>query len=294
MKQPKIIMELAPPRAWVETVERGVDQHNVAVTGLSDFYPVGFLVKDAKLGVLGGLFGHIWGGWMRVGSLWVDRRWRGRGYAADLMAAAEQYALRKKCTHAYLETGSYEARGLYEKLAYEVYAELNDQPAKGYSRYFMKKPLAAGVLKKKLRGKVKLEMAPYPSQTTQTIVRLGISYHALAAIGLPEQAWSPANFFLKDDDGEILGGALGNIWGDWLYVAFLWVDRQYRGRGHGSGLIAAIEKHARARGCSSAFLGTFSFQARPLYEKLGYQVFGERKDHPKGHSHYWLSRRLAR
>jgi ribosomal protein S18 acetylase RimI-like enzyme len=294
MKQPRIMMDLDPPRAWVETVERGVDQHNVAVTGLCDYYPVGFLIKDAKLGVLGGLLGDIWGGWMHVGSLWVDRRWRGRGYATDLMTAAERYALRKQCSHAFLETGTYEARGLYEKLDYEAYAELKDHPTKGYGRYFMKKVLAAGVPKDKPQGKAKLEMIPYASQTTEAIVRLGISYHALAATGLPEQTWSPANFFLKDDDGEILGGALGNIWGEWLYVAFLWVDRQLRGHGYGSRLITAIEKHALARGCSGAFLGTFSFQARPLYEKLGYQVFGERKDHPKGHSHYWLSRRLAK
>jgi hypothetical protein len=40
-------------------------------------------------------------------------------------------------------------------------------------------------------------------------------------------------------------------------------------------------------------LETFSFQARPLYEKLGYRVFGEEKDHLKGHSHYLLTKRVT-
>jgi hypothetical protein len=30
-----------------------------------------------------------------------------------------------------------------------------------------------------------------------------------------------------------------------------------------------------------------------LYEKLGYEVFGEEKDHPKGHSHFLMKKRLA-
>jgi hypothetical protein len=34
------------------------------------------------------------------------------------------------------------------------------------------------------------------------------------------------------------------------------------------------EVHARERGCHSAWLDTFSFQARGFYEKLGYDEFG--------------------
>jgi hypothetical protein len=34
------------------------------------------------------------------------------------------------------------------------------------------------------------------------------------------------------------------------------------------------ELYAVERGCTDALLDTFSFQARPFYEKLGYRVFG--------------------
>ena len=40
-----LIAEPYPSAAWKETVVRGVDQHNVAVTGLSDYYPVGFSTR---------------------------------------------------------------------------------------------------------------------------------------------------------------------------------------------------------------------------------------------------------
>jgi len=79
-----------------------------------------------------------------------------------------------------------------------------------------------------------------------------------------------------------------------MYVAYLWVDRSLRGNGYGSKLITTAEKHAIGKGCSNASLGTFSFQARPLYEKLGYRMFGEEKDHPKGHSHYLMTKELVK
>jgi hypothetical protein len=35
--------------------------------------------------------------------------------------------------------------------------------------------------------------------------------------------WSAAHFFLQNGDGEIVGGALGNIWGDWYFLDVLWL-----------------------------------------------------------------------
>jgi hypothetical protein len=35
------------------------------------------------------------------------------------------------------------------------------------------------------------------------------------------------------------------------------------------------------------------FQARPFYERLGYRVFGELPDCPRGATKYYLSKRLS-
>ncbi len=289
----RIIGEPYPPHAWNETVIRGVDQHNIAVTGLADYYPVGLFIKGRGGEILGGLLGDIWGGWLHVGSLWVSESIRGRGYGAELMARAHQYALEKSCAHAHLQTGSYEARPLYEKLGYNVYAELKNYPIRPHSRYFMSKRLDHSDGRPLHVKDLAIVMDPYHSKEAEFTIRQGITAHANAAIGLPDGEWSPFNFFLRDDAGEILGGALGNVWDDWMYVAYLWVDRSLRGNGYGSNLITTAEQHAIAKGCSNASLGTFSFQARPLYEKLGYHMFGEEKDHPKGHSHYLMTKRLG-
>ena len=291
MSAPSIIAELDAPKAWIETIQRGLRNYNTAATGITEFYPVIFLVKDAGNNVCGGVLGNIVGGWLHIRSLWVDKMWRGRGYATELMAAAERYAIAKGCIAAFLQTASYEARPLYEKLGYRVFADLKDHPVKGHDRYFMaKQPLlgidAGGA------DRANIVMQPYASNDVMELINRGIQTHAHAAIGLPEQMWSMANLFLRNDDGEISGGALGNTWGLWLYVSDVWIDPSLRGKGYATKLMTAIEQLAAQRGCVNSHLDTFSFQARPLYEKLGYKVYGTLENHPKGHSHYFLKKTL--
>ncbi len=52
------------------------------------------------------------------------------------------------------------------------------------------------------------------------------------------------------------------------------------------------EQEARDRGYAGVFLDTFTFQARPFYERLGYSVFATIEDYPPGHSRFMLSKRL--
>ena len=43
--------------------------------------------------------------------------------------------------------------------------------------------------------------------------------------------WYTCNIFLKGERAEILGGLLGYLWSDWLFVSMLWVDEPLRGPG---------------------------------------------------------------
>jgi GNAT superfamily N-acetyltransferase len=292
MNPPKVIANANPPKEWFHIVGRGLERHNTAATGIVEYYPVCFVIREAGNHVRGGLYGNLWGQWLHVGSLWVDRDLRGRGLGIQLMAAAEEYARSKGCLASFLQTGSFEARPLYEKLGYRVYAALSDHPIKGHERFCMSKRYSEANLLRR-SADVEITFEPYASEEVQEILHRGVRTHAIAAIGLPEEMWSAANFFLQNDDGEIVGGALGNIWGDWYFLDVLWVDRPHRGHDSGRRMLAAAEQHAIERGCTGAHLDTASFQARPFYEKLGYKVFGTLEDHPVGHSHYLLSKRLG-
>jgi GNAT superfamily N-acetyltransferase len=113
----------------------------------------------------------------------------------------------------------------------------------------------------------------------------------LAATGIPN-APNPVNVFLRTDAGEIKGGLIGSILAGWLNIDTLWVDQEYRRRGYAAELMSVAEAEARANGCKYAGLSTFEFQARPFYERLGYECFGVLNDHPLGHTHYYMYKRL--
>jgi GNAT superfamily N-acetyltransferase len=105
--------------------------------------------------------------------------------------------------------------------------------------------------------------------------------------------WYPVNFFVKTEEGEILGGLLGYIWARWFYIAILAIKEPFRGKGYGTELMMRAEQYALSRGCTNAWLSTFSFQARPLYERLGYVLFGTLDDYPDGHSLVFMTKHLT-
>jgi len=132
---------------------------------------------------------------------------------------------------------------------------------------------------------------PCAAAELRNIVQAFVSHHNIAITGRGE--WYPVAFFLKDERGEVLGGLLGNIWVGWLHVGTLGVAPPMRGRGFGRELMEQAEAYAIERSCTNAFLDTLSFQARPFYEKLGDRVFGTLHNHPAGHEHYFMTKRLT-
>ena len=103
--------------------------------------------------------------------------------------------------------------------------------------------------------------------------------------------WRPLAIFLREKT-RIVAGLAGETYCGWLFVKYLWVSEGLRGRGVGRELMTRAEARARERGCHSAWLDTFSFQARGFYEKLGYEEFG-RLDYPPDHYKHFLRKRLT-
>jgi uncharacterized protein (DUF924 family)/GNAT superfamily N-acetyltransferase len=132
---------------------------------------------------------------------------------------------------------------------------------------------------------------PLPSADLHRLIIDQLVAYNLAETGI--STYYPVGFFLKSPRGEWLGGLMGEIWGGWLHVKFLWVDWSARSRGNGTRLLRAAEDYAVERGCIASTLETHSFQARPFYEKCGYEVFGILEHYPPGHSKFFLRKWLA-
>jgi GNAT superfamily N-acetyltransferase len=104
--------------------------------------------------------------------------------------------------------------------------------------------------------------------------------------------WKNIAITIRNDAGDIVGGVTGEAWADWLFVQLLWLDEAHRGQDLASRAMDAVEDEARAFGAKHAYLDTFSFQARPFYEKRGYRVFGTLENYPDAHSRYWMTKSL--
>ena len=113
----------------------------------------------------------------------------------------------------------------------------------------------------------------------------------------PEEVTGEVEFVYKvtDEKGNLLGGCILAVDKRKTASVFdLWVEEEYRRRGIASALIREAEKKARELGCYLVMIGTFDWRAKPFYEKHGYTVNDTMSGVPKGHEHYFMTKRLDR
>ena len=139
-------------------------------------------------------------------------------------------------------------------------------------------------------GDTDLEIVFDPTEAGANVVRSHLDAFNFAATRVA--TWYPVNLLVKNRRGEVLGGVIAIAWGGWLSISLVWVDEALRGRGWATRLMDQAEAIGRERGCLSACLDTHSFQARPFYEKRGYEVFGTLDDYPAGHQKFFLRKKL--
>jgi len=138
---------------------------------------------------------------------------------------------------------------------------------------------------------MKIVHEPELSPASRNRIELGVDLHNIAVTGI--DAFATPNFTLREPSGEVRGGLIGEIWGGWMHVSYLWVDTALRHRGWARKLLQAAERYAAARGVHDVSLETFSFQARPLYEAQGYEVFATLEDFPPGHQKHFLRKKIT-
>lgn len=132
----------APDRADVEAIGRGLDAFNDRHAGTDGHRSLALLLRDADGTLVGGLVGSTYYGWLHVGLLWVEEQLRGQGHGERLLEAAEQEAVRRGCSHAFLNTFEFQAPAFYRRRGYEVAGRLPSFPA-GFTRFLLAKRLDA-------------------------------------------------------------------------------------------------------------------------------------------------------
>ena len=99
--------------------------------------------------------------------------------------------------------------------------------------------------------------------------------------------------FARGPGGEVIGGAVGRIWGPAAEIQQLWVADAHRHQGIGARLVRAFETRAAERGCRTLYLETLSFQAPRFYASLGYRVVFELAAFPHGIVKFTMLREIG-
>lgn len=95
-----------------------------------------------------------------------------------------------------------------------------------------------------------------------------------------------------DEQGELVAGISGCVFGNWLMVSWLWCGDVARGQGLADKLLTALEQSAAELGATTAQLDTLDFQAKPFYEKRGYVVKYQLNNYPRSGTRYFMEKML--
>ena len=133
-------LEQTPDTADVQAIYTGLNSYNRHYAPDDGYQPLVIVARDEAGRIAGGLAGETYWGWLHIDALWLDEAARGQDYGSQLLAMAEQEAVRRGCHHCHLDTMSFQAQPFYEKHGFTVWGVLEDLPA-GHRRIFMKKDL---------------------------------------------------------------------------------------------------------------------------------------------------------
>jgi GNAT superfamily N-acetyltransferase len=142
MTAPGLRAELTavPDAADLAVLGDGLAAFNESDVGPSGRQALAVLLRDAQGAVQGGLSGYTAWGWLYVQWLWLAAPQRGQGWAARLLAMAEDEARLRGCHGAWIDTFNPSALAAYRRAGYTPFGALADFPP-SRSRTFLQKQL---------------------------------------------------------------------------------------------------------------------------------------------------------
>ena len=102
----------------------------------------------------------------------------------------------------------------------------------------------------------------------------------------------PLGYKFTDEQGELVAGTSGCVFGNWLMISWLWCSDSAQGKGLAGKLLTALEQASIELGATTAQLDTLDFQAKPFYEKRGYSVKYQLNNYPRSGTRYFMEKPL--
>lgn len=254
--------------------------------------------KDGRLA--GGIAGVVMWNAMRVGQLAVNSDCRVPGTGTALMKWAEEAARGQfGCNQMYLATFSWQARPFYEKLGFHLQYTLPDHPP-GFAKHFLEKVWTMETRSEPVQGcydraATDLVIEDWdPAEAFPQIVRWIEQDTVTRKIDVPVDPVTMHSLRATHPDGSFAGGCVFDRKDNTLFVFTFAVAVDSQRRGIGTALLKKLDAVARKKKCDFVLITTRSWEARPFFEKHGYEVAFTQKDHPVGFETYLLIHKVPK
>jgi ribosomal protein S18 acetylase RimI-like enzyme len=112
----------------LDAIEVHLYEHNSQATGRRDGQGLGFVIHDDLGQMIGAAAGYTWAGISELRQMWVDERYRGRGYARALLDAFVTEADNRGVRRIWVSSYDFQAPEMYEKAGFKRMAEFKDWP----------------------------------------------------------------------------------------------------------------------------------------------------------------------
>jgi ribosomal protein S18 acetylase RimI-like enzyme len=131
------------------------------------------------------------------------------------------------------------------------------------------------------------------TEDAKTISQGLINFNNKANPDLVSEKEVKFSIFARNKEGNIIGGLRALCFWNTLHIELVWVSTEHREKGTGSGLVQQAERFALQQGYELALLETTSWQAKPFYEKLGYELMATLAQYPKDHATHFMKKKLV-
>ncbi|XVN42916.1 MAG: GNAT family N-acetyltransferase [Candidatus Rickettsia vulgarisii] len=107
------------------------------------------------------------------------------------------------------------------------------------------------------------------------------------------RGFKPFSFSIIDQDKNFIAGIKGRSFYGELHISLLWVSENHRAKNYGKILMEKTEELAIKRNCQFMAVMTMDWQARPFYEKLGFELEFTREGYDNNSKAYYLKKNLG-
>ena len=136
----KLEVTSSPRQEDIQYISDSVRDHNLNFMP-NDFCDLAVFERDSTGTVIAGLIATTYWERLDIRYLWVLSEHRGDGLSKELLLSAEREAVCRGCKFSQVDTFDFQALGLYLKVGYSIFGEL-DGYENEHKRFYLHKKLA--------------------------------------------------------------------------------------------------------------------------------------------------------